>query len=101
MSITDKLQIAAFAANSVAQLAFLLIYRRRPWRGYVVGRALMILGVVLLALFLVPLVHVWLDYPGEEWVEVAVFWSVFAAILWKIRSMRKASQVIGPKEPGV
>lgn len=87
MSLTDRLQVAAFAVAALGQTLFLLIYFQRPWRKYVVGRALMDFAVVMWLLFVVPLVDVFVSYPGEEWVETVIFWCVPVVIGIKIRSM--------------
>lgn len=74
-------QSLAYAA--IAYIAYLL-HRRLPWFG-LIGQALHVLPLLLLAQLLVMLVRLWFDglWPGWSW----FLQSVTGALLWPLWSM--------------
>lgn len=69
--------------------AFPWFYRRSPWRSTDVGKALMLKGCSLAALFDLGVLGFWWMFPGYDYMYAAVVTVVVVAIGYQFRVMRR------------
>lgn len=89
MTPIDVYTIAVVHIGLLPVNAFPLFYRRSPWRSTDVGKALMLKGCALAALFDLGVIGFWWMFPGYLYVYAAVVTAVVVAIAYQFAVMRR------------
>jgi hypothetical protein len=67
--------------------AFPLVYSRSPWRSTDVGKALMLKGVAIAAMFDLAVIGFWWPFPGYEYLYAAILTLVTTGISYQFLVM--------------
>lgn len=68
---------------------FPLVYSRSPWRSTDVGRALMLKGCAVAALFDIAVVHYWWNFPGFHCLYALVVTAVALGVTYQFIVMTR------------
>lgn len=83
MSAVDIYTLVIVHLAAIPATLFPLVYSRSPWRSTDVGRALMLKGSALAALFDVSILGFWWPFPGYVWIYAALVTLVALGITYQ------------------
>lgn len=89
MSAIEVYTLVVVHVGLIPAVGFPLFYRRSPWRSTEVGKALMLKGAALAALFVVSIVGFWWPFPGYDYIYAAMLTLVVLGITYQFLVMRK------------
>lgn len=89
MTLLEIYVVAIVHFGAVVATLFPLYYSRSPWRSTDVGRALMVKGTAVAALFDVSVLGYWWPYPAGGYVNAAVITAVVVGVTWQFLVMRR------------
>lgn len=88
MSWVEVYLLAVVHIGTIPAVGFPLFYRRSPWRSTEVGKALMLKGASLAALFVLSIIGFWWPFPGYAYIHAAITTLVVVGITYQFAVMR-------------
>lgn len=88
MTLVEFYTVALVHVTLLPANAFPVFYARSPWRSTDVGKALMLKGIALAALFDLGVLGYWWPFPGYAYLYAAVLTLVSVGITYQFLVMR-------------
>lgn len=88
MTLVEIYTVGLVHLTLIPANAFPLVYSRSPWRSTDVGKALMLKGTALAALFDIGVLGFWWPFPGYAYLYAAILTLVSAGITYQFLVMR-------------
>ena len=89
MSAIELYLVVVVHLGVAPAVAFPLYYRRSSWRSSEVGKALMLKGAAIAALFSLAVLGFWWPFPGYDYAYAAVVTGVVVGITYQFLVMRR------------